>query len=63
MFEELLQIEEWEVVSENVALSEEADASKQNNALQEDVFVNSQTPTGMTPDDLPEGSIEDPEAA
>lgn len=52
MFEELLQIENYEIVSENVAISEEADAAKQSNAMKEEVFVDSQTPTGLTPDDV-----------
>lgn len=52
LFEELLEIEDYEVVQENIRLSEDADAQRLNQTAQEDVFVEGQTPTGIA-DDVP----------
>lgn len=46
--EEVLDIKDWELVEENVRIAEQADAQRQVQALQEDVFTEGQTDPGIT---------------
>ncbi len=49
MFEELLEIEDWELVEQNIAISEETEAAKLTSQAQEDVFSMSQAPSIYEP--------------
>jgi hypothetical protein len=55
LFEQLLDVEEYEIVQPYVRLSERADAQRFLQSAQEQVMVESQTPSGLTPDDYSEG--------
>jgi hypothetical protein len=51
MFEELLEIEDWELVEQNIAISEETEATKLASQAQEDVFAMQQSPSIYEPPD------------
>lgn len=51
LFEDLLGIKDYEIVQPYVRLSEQADAQRLQQAHQEQVGVENQTPAGLTPDD------------
>lgn len=51
MFEYLLGLSDWRVVSPYIRIAEDADAQRLANAAQEQVMVEQQTPGGLTPDD------------
>ena len=53
--DDLLELEDYELVTENVRVAERADTARQANAHQEQVGVEQQTPSGMTPDQVPQG--------
>lgn len=48
MAEEILEIKDWDLVEENVRLAEDADAQRQAQSLNEDLFVEGQTDPGLT---------------
>lgn len=52
MFEELLDIEEYQVVRPYVRLFEQQQAQKYVNAGQEDIAMDAETPAGISPDDF-----------
>lgn len=54
MFEEILDVSEYEVYGEYIRLSEQAEAQKESNQLQEDVMVTAGTPGGIAEDDTDE---------
>ena len=49
MMEEVLEIQDWNLVEENVRIAERADASRLQNQSNEDLFAESQTDPGVTP--------------
>lgn len=49
MMEELLEIEDYNLVQENIRISERADAQSQIQQVQEDLYVQSQVDPGVTP--------------
>lgn len=51
MMEELLDLEQYKLVMENVRLSEQADAQQLMNSQQEQVAMNTMTPSGFLPGD------------
>lgn len=51
LFEDLLELQDYGVVSPYVRLAEQADAQRRLNAHQEAIAMEAQTPTGLTPDD------------
>jgi hypothetical protein len=51
MFEDILDIESYEVVSPYVRITEEQEAQQLNNAASEQTQMEAQMPTGTTPDD------------
>lgn len=50
LFENLLEIEDYEIVQPYIRLSEQADAQRLANAHSEQVGMEAQTPSGLTPD-------------
>jgi hypothetical protein len=50
LFENLLEMEDYEIVQPYIRLSEQADAQRLANAHQEQVGMEAQTPSGLTPD-------------
>lgn len=54
MFEEILDLSDFEVVQTNVRISEQADAQRQMNAQEEDVLTEAGTPAGIAEDDFDE---------
>lgn len=51
LWEGLLELEDYHIVQPYVGLAEEADQMRMIQSLQEQVAVEAQTPTGITPDD------------
>jgi hypothetical protein len=51
MFEELLDIQDWELVEQNIAISEESEANKMVSQAQEDGFAFAQQPSVFEPPD------------
>lgn len=51
LFEDILDIREWETVQENIRLSEQTNAQRLSNANEEQLAVETQTPTGFLPGD------------
>ena len=51
MLEEFFDIEDWDIVSPYIRVSEQADAQRQMNVAEEQVGMEAQTPSGLTPDD------------
>lgn len=51
LFEDLLDIADWEIVQPYVRISEQIDAQRLMNAGQEQMMVEQQTPSGLTPED------------
>lgn len=51
MMEDLLDLEGYGLVQENIRLQEQADTQRLANAQSEDIQMEAQTPTGLTPDD------------
>lgn len=51
MLEEFFDIEDWDIVSPYVRIAEQADAQRAMNVAQEQTMMESQTPSGLTPDD------------
>ena len=49
MMEEMLEIEDYSIVQENVRIGERADAQRLVQTMSEDLFVESQTDPGITP--------------
>ena len=49
MMEELLEIQDYKIVEENVRVAEKADAQRQIQAEQENLYVEAQTDPGITP--------------
>lgn len=54
MMEDLLDLEGYQLVQENVRLQEQADTQRLANAQSEDIQMEAQTPSGLTPDDIPQ---------
>lgn len=54
-FEQMFKLEDYGLVLPYIALAEQADAQRQSNALLEQVLMESQTPSGLTPDDFDQG--------
>jgi hypothetical protein len=52
LFEELLSLQDFQLVQPYVRLTEQADAMRMQNAAQEQVTMEAQTPSGLTPDDV-----------
>lgn len=52
MVEEILEIEDWELVEENVRIAEDQEAARLQQAAQEETFVQGQTPAGIAPNDM-----------
>lgn len=52
MFEDLLDLEGYELVTPFVRISEQADSQRQTNAQTEQVETEAVTPSGLTPDDF-----------
>lgn len=52
LFEEIFQMKDYGIVTPFVQLSEQADAARQANALEEQVAVENQTPAGIAGDDF-----------
>lgn len=52
MFEEILGIEDWEIVQENVRISEMQDTQRMSNAGEEQVMMEAMTPAGIAEDDF-----------
>ena len=52
MMEELLDLEGYKVVQPYVLISEQAEAARLSNAAEEQVMMETQTPSGLTPDDV-----------
>lgn len=61
MMEELLDIQEYKLVIPFVRLAERAESQKIANAQLEQVLMEAQIPTGMTPDDTSEPFIQPPQ--
>lgn len=59
MFEQLMDIEDFDVVQENIRIGERADAQRQSQSLSEQVEVEQGTPSGLTPGDVDEGLDDD----
>ena len=55
MFEDLLEIKEYDLIEPNIAISEETESSKLVANSQEDVFAMSQTPSPFEPPAMPNG--------
>jgi hypothetical protein len=51
VMEDLLEMQEYELVQPYIRLSEQADAQRLQNSHQEQVAMESQTPSGLSPDD------------
>lgn len=51
MLEEFFDIEDYNIISPYIQLSEQADAQRLMNVGQEQTMIESQTPSGLTPDD------------
>lgn len=51
MLEEFFDIEDWDIVSPYIRISEQADAQRQMQSAQEQTMMEAQTPSGLTPDD------------
>jgi hypothetical protein len=51
MWEEILDIEDWELVQENIRVSESADTQRMMQTQQETVAMEGMTPSGLTEDD------------
>lgn len=51
MFNDELDLEEWEIVQPFVRLAEQAQMEQQNNALMENTMTQIDSPSGLTPDD------------
>lgn len=51
MFEDLLGIEDFKIVVPYIRISEQADSARLQNAAMEQVQMEAQTPSGLTPDD------------
>lgn len=51
LFEELLEINDYELVTPYIRIAEQADAQRNVQALQQQVAVEAQTPAGISPDD------------
>jgi hypothetical protein len=54
MFEEILDLQDYEVVQENVRLSEQADSQRVANVHEEEVLTEAGTPAGIAEDDFDE---------
>ncbi len=52
MFEELLDISEWEIVQPWVRLHEQAEAQQQSMAQEENTMASASAPAGLTPEDF-----------
>lgn len=52
LMEDLLDLQDYKLVSPYIRLSEQADAQRQANVHQEQVAMESQTPAGISPDDV-----------
>jgi len=52
MMEDLLDLEGYNLVQENIRLQEQADTQRLANAQTEDIMMEAQTPSGLTPDDV-----------
>lgn len=61
MMEELLDLEQYKLVMENVRLSEQADAQQLMNSQQEQVAMNTQTPSGFLPGDFDPSAMVPPQ--
>jgi hypothetical protein len=57
LFENLLEVEDYEIVQPYIRLSEQADAQRLANAHQEQVGMEAQTPSGLTPDQYDEDMV------
>lgn len=57
LMEDLLNLENFELVTPYIRLSEQAEAQNQMSAMQEQVEVQTQTPSGLTPEDTSEGIV------
>ncbi len=51
MLEEFFDVEDWQIVSPYIRLSEQADMQRQQNVSTEQVAMEAGTPSGLTPDD------------
>lgn len=51
MFEDLLNIQDWGLVQQNIRIVEQAEAMKLQNTAQEQVAMHATTPAGVAPDD------------
>lgn len=51
LFEELLEINDYELVTPYIRIAEQADAQRNVQALQQQVAIEAQTPAGLAPDD------------
>lgn len=51
LFEDVLDIADWEVVQPYIAITEQMEAQRIAQAAEEQVMMESQTPAGLTPDD------------
>lgn len=51
LFEELLNLQDYEIVQQNVRISEQAESARMAQAAQGQVMMEGQTPSGLTPDD------------
>jgi hypothetical protein len=51
MLEEFFDIEDWDIVSPYIRISEQADAQRQMQSSQEATMIEAGTPSGLTPDD------------
>jgi len=58
--EQLLEIEDFDIVAPYIRLSEQADAQRRANVNEEQVAVESQIPSGVTPDDF-DDELDEPE--
>lgn len=57
LIEDLLDIEEYDIVTPYVRISEQAEASQLANTQQEQVMATNDAPSGMTPDDMSGGPV------
>ena len=57
MMEQLLDLESFKLVMENIRLSEQADAQRMMNSQQEQVAMDTMTPSGMLPGDFDPSQI------
>jgi hypothetical protein len=62
MFETILDLTDYEIVSPYVRLDEQADAQRLSQAHQENVMMEGQTPAGLSPDDYDEDMVGAPQA-